>query len=236
MQTVTVGVIDSGGPAAGMEGALAFLPDGGTSPALPDRLGHGTAVARTIMRACAQARIIHAQVFEDRPVTTTLQVAAALRWFARAEQGERVDLVCLSLGLAADRAPLRAACEAVREAGIIMVAAHPARGAPCYPAAYEGVIAGTGDARCGWDDLSQLGPRLFGAWCNSPEQREAGTRGSVLGGASLGSARVAGHIAQDISLNGHPHTPEMAIARLSALARHFGAERKKAGSTAMEGE
>ena len=219
-----VGVIDSGGPADDppelREGARAFAPDGSAIPSQPDRLGHGTAVAAIIRRACPGAAVLHAQVFDDRPVTSALRVSAALRWFADMAPDTRPHLICLSLGLAADRAPLRAACARLTGAGALLVAAHPARGPACYPAAYPGIIAATGDARCGWDDISQLGPALFGAWCNSPEH---GARG--MGGASLGAARIAGHLAQVIAKAGPLDAPG-AIAALVARARHHGAERK----------
>ena len=80
---VRVGVIDSGGPADDPPGeramARAFLADGAVHPAEPDRLGHGTAVAAIIRRAAPGAAILHAQVFGDRPLTSALRVAAALR-------------------------------------------------------------------------------------------------------------------------------------------------------------
>ncbi|MDK8874915.1 S8/S53 family peptidase [Paracoccus sp. SSJ] len=215
-----VGVIDSGpGPDDRAEDARAFMADGSAIPALPDRLGHGTAVAAIIRRACPGAAIIHAQVFDDRPVTSALRVAAALRWFGAMTEA-RPQVICMSLGLAADRAPLRRACEALVAGGAALVAAHPARGAPCFPAAYPGVIAATGDARCGWDDLSQLAPALFGAWCNSPEHGPPG-----MGGASLGAARIAGHLAAIMARTGRLDGPA-AIAALAARAIHHGPERK----------
>ncbi len=221
---IRVGVIDSGGPADDPPGeraaARAFLADGSAHPVEPDRLGHGSAVAAIIRRAAPGAAILHAQVFDHRPVTSALRVAAALRWFAALEGKARPDLICLSLGLAADRAPLRAACELLTAQGAVLVAAHPARGPACYPAAYPGVIAATGDARCGWDEISQLGPALFGAWCNSPEQGAGG-----MGGASLGAARIAGHLAAMMSEAGRLDGPA-ARAALAARARHRGPEQK----------
>lgn len=215
-----VGVIDSGpGPEDPAEDARAFMADGSAIPARPDRLGHGTAVAAIIRRACPGAAVIHAQVFDDRPVTSALRVAAALRWFAAMDEA-RPGVICMSLGLSADRAPLRRACEALVAGSAVLVAAHPARGAPCFPAAYPGVIAATGDARCGWDDLSQLGPALFGAWCNSPEHSPPG-----MGGASLGAARVAGHLAAFMAGTGRLDG-QAAIAALAARAIHHGPERK----------
>ncbi len=211
------GILDSGGP-DGAE-AMGFDADGLCCPALPDRLGHGSAVAGTIARACPGTRLIHAQVFGDRPVTSPLRVAAALDWL-RAEAG--ADLVCLSLGLSADRAVLAAAVARAREAGLVLVAAHPARGPGCWPARYRGVIAATGDARCGPGEISRLGRELFGAFCNSPEH---GGRG--MGGASLGAAAVAGHVARLLT-DGTPGTAEAICAELAAAACHQGPERRRA--------
>lgn len=219
---VRVGVIDSGGPAVEAGCALGFAPDGSARPAGPDRLGHGTAVAGMIRRAVPGAVILSAQVFDDRPVTSALRVAAGLRWLVGFSAPP--DLVCLSLGLAADRAVLRAAIAEVMEAGLVIVAAHPARGGPCYPAAYPGVIAATGDARCGWEEISQLGPELFGAWCNSPERGGGG-----MAGASLGAARLAGHLAAIAAAEGGLASPAAARSALARRARHFGPERRRAG-------
>lgn len=221
---VCVGVIDSGGPPddpAGPVAGRAFLADGSAVPLLPDRLGHGSAVSAILRRACPGVRLLHAQVFDDRPVTSALRVAAALRWFAGMPAGQRPEVICMSLGLGADRAPLRSACAHLVASGAVLVAAHPARGPACYPAAYPGVIAATGDARCGWDDLSRLGPALFGAWCNSPERNAPG-----MGGASIGAARLAGHLAALAAAQGPLVGAGAAIAALAPLIRHVGPERR----------
>lgn len=211
-RSLRIGIVDSGGPAAQMSGARAFLAEG-EGPARPDRLGHGTAVALVVARAAPRAAILHAQVFDDRPVTSADRVARALAWLA-----PRCDLILLSLGLPADRAVLRAACAEALAAGAVLVASTPARGEICWPAAYPGVIAATGDARCGWDQLSLLPQGVIGAWCASPER---GGRG--MGGASLGAARVAGHLAA--------HWPDAradAAGWLAAHATHIGAEHRGA--------
>lgn len=219
---VRVGVIDSGGPEDELEGALAFQLDGMAVTARADRLGHGTVVASTIRRACPGAVITHAQVFDDRPVTSALRVAAALRWLASMQEASRVDIVCLSLGLREDRRPLREAVEMAIQAGILVVASHPARGPSCYPAAYPDVIAGTGDARCSWGQLSHLGDRLFGAWSNSPE---LGGRG--MAGASLGAARLAGHVAELLDAEDRIAAVDDVIVCLEQRAHYFGPERRR---------
>lgn len=207
-----IGIVDSGGPADQMDGARAFHA-GRDGPATPDRLGHGAAVAAVLRRAAPGAALRHAQVFDDTPVTSADRVARAVLWLA----GE-ADIILLSLGLAADREVLRGACETARAAGKCVVAAAPARGAPIFPAAYPGVVAATGDARCDWDDLSLLPGPVIGAWCASPER---GGRG--MGGASLAAARVAGYLAASFPA-GRTKPGEW----LAARCRFFGPERRMA--------
>jgi hypothetical protein len=205
-----IGIVDSGGPADQMQGARAFHAEG-DGPALPDRLGHGSAVAALLLRSAPRARLRHAQVFDDRPVTSANRVARAVDWLA-----EDCDLILLSLGLAADRAVLRDACARALRQDRILIAASPARGAPCWPAAYAGVIAASGDARCAWDDLSLLPGGVIGAWCASPEQG-----GTGMAGASLGAARVAGHLAEHVlDVRVAPHD------WLARQARFIGPERR----------
>lgn len=222
---VRVGIIDSGGPqdapATERDMARAFLADGSAVSARPDRLGHGTVVEDVIRRACPGAVILHAQVFDDRPVTSAVRVGAALRWFAAMSDADRPDVICMSLGLAADRAPLRQACALLVGRGAVLVAASPARGTPGYPAGYPGVIAATGDARCGWNEVSQLGPSLFGAWCNSPEAGGAG-----MGGASISAARISGHLAALCGSAGRLSDARAAMLALAPLVRHQGPEHR----------
>lgn len=218
---VRIGVIDSGGPLTEIGGALAFRADGVIEACTPDRLGHGTIVADVIRNSCSDVAITHAQVFSDRPITSALQVAMALNWFASLPPAERMDIVCMSLGLAADRVPLREAIQQANDQKLLVVAASPARGVVCYPAGYDGVIAGTGDARCKWADLSRLGPRLFGAWSNSPEHA-----GKGMAGASLGAARVAGHLAKIVAEQGRGLQFKDALSLMGERCAYYGAEKR----------
>lgn len=223
---IRVGVIDSGGPVRDHlddgQGHRAFRADGLCAPAGPDRLGHGSAVDSVIRRACPDVLIRHAQVFEDRPVTSAARVAAALDWLGGLAPELRPHLICLSLGLAADRRILRDACTRLAGAQIPLVSAHPAQGNGCYPAGYPHVIAATGDARCGWDDLSLPRPDVLGAWCNSPERGQAG-----MGGASIGTARVAGHLAAIMARQG-VLAGDQAWHVLRGRCRHIGPEQRRA--------
>jgi hypothetical protein len=222
-----LGIVDSGGASAAPDARRFRLTGAGAvvrEPAGPDRLGHGTRVEAVVRRALPDAVIRHAQVFDDRPVTTAAQVAAAVDWLS----GSGARVLCLSLGLAADRSVLRDACAAAQAAGAILVAAAPARGAPCYPAALPGVIAATGDARCGFDQISALGadaPAAFGAWCGSPEQGGDLSGDRRSGGASLGCARIAAHVLALLDADPGAGAPQI-VAALTARAAHRGPERR----------
>lgn len=150
-----------------------------------DALGHGSALASTITAMAPEARLLMAQVFFQRWSTSPAQVAAAIDWLS--DSGARV--INLSLGLRADRAVLRDACDNALAAGVILVASSPAQGEAVFPAAYEGVIRATGDARC---QASQF------AWLASAQADVGACVNAVQGtvaGASVASAYVSAHIA-----------------------------------------
>src|SRR5690606_27658265 len=130
-----------------------------------------------------QAQLLMGQVFGERPATTAAQVGAGLAWLL--EQG--VSLINFSLGLHADRPMLRELCCQAAEQGVLICASSPAMGQPVYPAAYSGVVAVTGDARC-----------QPGQWSWLQEERaEFGApvgRGAE-GGASMACARFSGMLA-----------------------------------------
>lgn len=218
---VRIGVIDSGGPSTEIEGSLAFRADGVVEPCVPDRLGHGTKVAQVIRNSCSDVVITHAQVFHERPVTSALQVAMAIDWFVSQPAPYRMDIICMSLGLTADRASLREVIHRASTQKLLLVAASPARGIACYPAGYDNVIGGTGDARCQWEQLSRLGPRLFGAWSNSPEHG-----GTGMAGASLGAARVAGYLARILMEEGRSLEFKEALSLMGQRCDYFGVERR----------
>ncbi|MDJ0944747.1 MAG: S8 family serine peptidase [Kiloniellales bacterium] len=186
-----IGVLDSGVTGAAQPGLRGrrFLADGeggvGLREGVDDRLGHGSAVTRLILAAAPEAELIHAQVFDERFTTSPALVAAGLDWLRE----EGVALVNMSFGLRADRAVLRMACRAAAEHGILLVAAAPAQGPPCFPAAYAEVLAVTGDARCAPGEVSDLQGRQadFGTWCASPERG-----GGAIAGASAAAAHFTG--------------------------------------------
>lgn len=187
---VRIGVVDSGfadpRAASVIVARRFFLTDSGygEDAALADALGHGSAVCDAILRRNPQARLCVAQVFDERGVTSPLQIAAALHWLA----GQGVRLINLSLGVRQDRPLLREAVAELVGAGVLVCASSPARGEPVFPASYPGVIRVTGDARCAEGEWS---------WLDSP-QADFGAAVRVAGraGASLGCAALSGHLAQ----------------------------------------
>lgn len=214
---VRIGVIDSGldGPLADRVAAWrSFVGD----DCLTDHVGHGTRVCEVIDGQAPLSTLLVAKVFGERATTRPALIAEALDWLI----GERVAVVNMSFGLAADRQVLADACRRAGGAGAILVASAPARGAPCYPAAYPDVIAVTGDARCPQTVVSRLdGAAMFGTWCASPERAP----GASISGASIAAAHFTGLVADRLA--SHPACDRSGIeAHFTAVARYHGPERR----------
>ncbi|MGH8320038.1 MAG: subtilisin-like serine protease QhpE [Steroidobacteraceae bacterium] len=188
-----VAVLDSGIgplPVSALMRVARFVLEGDRvvqCPAVDDPVGHGTAVAGIIVSAGRPVELLIAQVLNERGRCTAATLASAIDWAL----GERVDLLHLSLGLPHDRAVLRTEVSAAIAAGVLVVAAAPARGPTTYPAYYPGVIRATGDARCGGEQISFLDSAAadFGA---CPVHR--GPSGKVARGASVGAAHLSRYI------------------------------------------
>lgn len=226
MKGVRVGLLDSGlgGDMAGRAvaaAAFAVMDDFSVAevPCRPDPIGHGTAIARLMTEAVPAAELLSAQVFTKGGVTSAAAVAAGLDWL----RAQRAQVVSMSFGLRDDREVLRRACAAAIEADMILVAAMPARGAPVYPAAYSGVIAATGDARCAPGEISVLEAGLFGA-CPRPPAAQAGS--SRIGGASFAVGHLCGVVAA--ALCRHMLSVGEVAIFLDGQARYRGRERKSA--------
>lgn len=189
---VVIGVVDSGFSAEQAPWVLAsrrFVPDAdgcfAEQDAWPDALGHGTAVLGTLLRAAPGLRCCVAQVFGERGVSSAVQIALAIDWLVC----QRVRLINLSLGVRQDYPVLQQACERAVAAGILLLAASPARGGPVYPAAYRGVWRVTGDARCSPGEWSWLDGEQADFGCIVRPGPEAAA------GASLGCAAFSGLVA-----------------------------------------
>lgn len=215
-----VALLDSGLPPGlpvAARAAFALVDDAVVEvPPHPDRVGHGSAVAAIVHALAPDAALLDAQIFADAPTCSAAAVAAGLRWAV----GQGAVLAVMSFGLPADRAVLAAAVAEAREAGLLLLAARPARGGLVWPAAYPGVIAVTGDARCGVGELSRL-PDAYGA-CPRPWGEAADTPPRA-GGASLAVGHLAGLLAR-----AGPLQPDAVAAALTPLVRWHGPERRGA--------
>jgi hypothetical protein len=228
-----IGLLDSGlAPelAPAVEGGRRFALDSdgqvAAGPAEADRLGHGSALARIVLEAAPQARLLDAQVFLTSIATAPAAVAAGLDWLA----GAGARIVNMSFGLRHDREVLRRACAEAAAAGIILLAAAPARGAMVYPAGYAGVVKVSGDARCAPGEVSTLGGRQadFGA---HPRPLGAVPDAGRSGGASFAVAHLCGLLAAFLAQEPGADR-SAALAHLKSIARYHGPERRGAGARA----
>ncbi|NML18731.1 subtilisin-like serine protease QhpE [Azohydromonas caseinilytica] len=187
MKTVRIGLIDGGVAPALSASVEAVRSFGGPSPDAfgAAALAHGTNVARLVLEGLPTARLLGARVFHQRLDAGVDDVVAALDWLV----GQGVDLVNMSLGLRTRSATLERACAAAHAAGVLLVAAAPARGGPVWPAAYADCIAVSGDARCGPGELSWLGQPEVDVGACPFLVPGAPARG---GGASYAAARFSG--------------------------------------------
>lgn len=193
-----VAILDSGiGPALApsVTRARRFVDEGDQvreHPPTDDPIGHGTAVASIIAGVCRPVELLIGQVLNERARCTAATLAAAIHWGLQ----ERADLLHVSLGLPHDRAVLESAIAAATAAGVLVVAAAPARGLTTYPASYPGVIRATGDARCGGEQISLLASAAadFGA---CPVHQ--GPWGRTARGASVGAAHVSRYIVTHVT-------------------------------------
>lgn len=153
---VAIAVIDSGvHPGhdhinAGRLGpGVMVLPDGAVvdgDGVWLDRLGHGTAVTAAVHEKAPDARCIPVRVFREALKTSAAGLIAAIQWSV----ARKVDVINLSLGSvnAAHRDAFAAVVEDAVAAGVVIVAAHEANGAPCYPGCLAPVIGVDVDWDC----------------------------------------------------------------------------------------
>lgn len=174
--------------------------------------GHAAAMAAALLAGCPDARIENLVVFAGGLTTNAACVADAM------EDARGADLVLCAFGMTRADPALALATARVLEGGAVIVAAAPARGAPVFPAAFDGVVSVQGDARCGPTDWSRLDlPQArFGA-CPALAPHPG------VAGASVAAAHFAGIVARHIA-GGAPGAD--AIALIARTAPHQGRERR----------
>lgn len=111
-----------------------------------DQLGHGTAVTAAIQEKASGAVCVPVRVFREALKTSASGLIAAMRWSI----ARKVDVINLSLGSAnaAHRDAFAAVVEEAAAAGVVVVGAAEANGAPCYPGSLEWVIGVDVDWDC----------------------------------------------------------------------------------------
>ena len=210
---VKVGIIDSGIAANFPVAQRLVLAEQSSA----DASSHGSAVASLVLSQAPRCVLLSAAVFDARLPTAAQLVAEAIHWCVAA--GARV--INLSLGLLEDRQILKQSCLDALSCGVLLIAAHPARGQPTYPAIYPGVLAVSGDIRCKEGDCSSLVPaHLFGASALPPQ-------GFQGGGASFAAARITGLAAAFFADFKHATAADFWI-YLQSVAAYHGRERKQA--------
>ena len=161
-----------------------------------DQLGHGTAVTAAIQEKAPDALCLPVRVFRESLKTSAAALVAAMRWSIAC----KVDVINLSLGSVneAHRPVFAAVVEEAVAAGIVVVAAREADGAPCYPGALEHVIG----VELDWDcPRISYGVRWSGAMLVS---RASGYPRPIVGvpprrnlyGISFAVAQMSGFVAR----------------------------------------
>ncbi len=179
--------------------------------------GHGSAVASLVLALAPRCQLLSAEVFDARRPTAAQRVAEAIDWCV----AQGAQLINLSLGLLEDRLVLRQSCLEALSRGVVLVAAHPARGQATYPAIYPGVLAVSGDIRCKEGECSCLeSPHLWGACALPP----VGFKG---GGASYAAARITGLAARFFEDCPQAMAADL-YAHLQRTAAFHGRERRQA--------
>jgi subtilisin len=112
-----------------------------------DRIGHGTACARLILRVAPDARVIPIRIFGEQLESSPHILQSALLWAV----DEKLDVVCVagSTTIPETVHPLYSACEKGRLAGTIFVAGAISAYELSYPAYFDpviGVLQGTFDS------------------------------------------------------------------------------------------
>lgn len=210
---IKVGIIDSGLPG---ECATQFPgKDFTDSNSLIDQLGHGTAVSAPF-KDIPCISLVNARVFDQRLVCSSNHIIRALNWLT----DQQVHVINMSFGLTTHSPLLEQACQRAQDQGIVLVAASPAQGQAVFPAAYDGVVRATGDARCRVDEVSWLNSIQadFGGYPGNPRKGPAG--------ASIGCAFVCAAIAkQMVSTRPNTNTSnDSLLADLQQYAHYRGVE------------
>lgn len=175
---------------------------------------HAAAMAASLRPPESDLRLVNAVVFPGRLATSVAAVCRALDWLL----AEPPEIVLCAFGLARAAVELQVKVKALQAGGSLVVAAAPARGAPVYPAALDGVVSVQGDARCAPGEISRLDlpQAAFGA-CPVARGHDE------IRGASAAAAWTAGLLAENWR-----GSPAATLGTLAPAVRFRGRERRTA--------
>lgn len=215
MKPVRVGLIDSG---VGRVFDSAVVAAHSFAGACTEHFEHGEQIASCVLQHCPSARLLVASVLDRRGEAGVNAVVDGLAWLV--DQGAL--LVNMSFGMPQPSARLVQACHAAAEAGVVLVAAAPARGRVAFPAAFGDCIGVSGDARCAPGEVSWLATEVadFGThpFLDPGDPRRGG-------GASIATARLSGLLAARLEVGVEA---SVLRAELERQARYVGPERRHA--------
>jgi hypothetical protein len=215
LKPVRIGLIDSG---VGRAFDSAVVATHSFAGACDERLEHGEQIAACVLQHCPSARLLVACVLDRRREACVDAVVAGLAWLV----DEGAQLINMSFGMLQPSPRLAQACRAAADAGVVLVAAAPARGGAAFPAALSDCIGASGDARCAPGEVSWLATEVadFGThpFLDPGDPRRGG-------GASIASARLSGLLAARLEAGVEASALR---AELERQARYFGPERRHA--------
>ncbi len=213
MKRARVGLIDS---ALGQAFDASVLAAHSFAGACDERFEHGEQIAACVLQHCPSARLLVASVLDRRREGRVDAVVDGLAWLV----DEGAQVINMSFGMPQFSPRLAQACRAAAEAGVVLVAAAPARGDAAFPAAFGDCIGVSGDARCAPGEVSWLatGAADFGThpFLEPGDPRRGG-------GASIASARLSGLLAAWLEAG---MKASALRAELERRARYVGPERR----------
>jgi subtilisin family serine protease len=173
-----------------------YGPGADKADACQDQLGHGTAVAATLLQFVQDVEIVSLRVFQDQPVCDFAVILTAMR----KALSFAPQVINLSLGTTSlrHRAALAELLAAARAGGARIVAPATYGGMSCDPGNLPGIEAVVGDPNVlpAMPELRPHGGRLLWFASPLPPRDGDGIRRLIARGDSLAVATVSGWLLQ----------------------------------------
>jgi subtilisin family serine protease len=203
MKRLRIGIVDTGvnGVHSHVRGRvggcrIALAPDGRIveDDEWSDATGHGTAVAAVIRAALPDAELYAVRVFDAAAITYPSLVARGL--VRAAANGCTFVNVSIAMPPGPGADVVAAACDAVLEAGAIVVASAPPEQPGSLPAALPGVYTASADDTLAFGEVRRRGPYAFVA-SGRPRDLAAIPRDRNMSGHSFACAHALVHLVRE---------------------------------------